>query len=77
MPRKVNELSDNQSFIWIDTCSRIKTLKNITFEDETLNYCGAVGVKGKEVFKLFEDLSDLTYDLILQFFINSNESFST
>ena len=77
LPRKVNELSDNQSFIWIDTCSRIKTLKNITFEDETLNYCGVIGIKGKQDFKLFEDLEDLTDGLIFQFFNNSKESFST
>ena len=76
LPRKVNELSENQSFIWIDTCSRIKTFKNITFKEEPLNYCGAVGVKGKQDFKLLEELAYLTDDLIFQFFSNSKESLS-
>ena len=75
LPRKVNELSDNQSFIWVDTCSRIKSLKDLTLAKENLNYCGLIGIKGKQDFELFDELIDLRADLVFQFFRDSKESF--
>jgi phosphoglycerol transferase len=75
LPRKVNELSDNQSFIWVDNCSRIKSLKDLTLAKENLNYCGLIGIKGKQDFELFDELIDLRADLVFQFFRDSKESF--
>lgn len=75
LPRKVNELDDKQSFIWVDTCLRIKAFKNLTSVKETPDFCSLVGIKGKQDFKLFEDLTYLTDDLIFQFFSDTKESF--
>ena len=75
LPRKANELDDKQSFIWIDTCLRIKAFKNLTTAKETSDFCALVGIKGKQDFKLFEDLTYLTDDLIFQFFSDTKESF--
>ncbi len=75
LPRKTNELDDKQSFIWIDTCLRIKAFKNLTPVKETSDFCALVGIKGKQDFKLFEDLTYLTDDLIFQFFKDTKESF--
>ena len=75
LPRKVNELRDNQSFIWVDTCSRIKNFKNISFKDEGLSYCVLLGQKGVQDFELFEEIEDLTDDVIFLFFNNSKQSF--
>ena len=72
---KVNELRDNQSFIWVDTCSRIKNFKNISFQDEGLSYCVLLGQKGVQDFELFEEIEDLTDDVIFLFFNNSKQSF--
>ncbi|MDA8808767.1 hypothetical protein N9N36_02240, partial [Gammaproteobacteria bacterium] len=75
LPRKTNELDDKQSFIWIDTCLRIKAFKNLLPAKESSDLCALVGIKGKQDFKLFEDLTYLTDDLIFQFFKDTKESF--
>ena len=75
LPRKANELDHKQSFLWIDTCLRIKAFKNLTPVKETSDLCALVGIKGKQDFKLFEDLTYFTDDLIFQFFNDTKESF--
>ena len=75
LPRKANELDHKQSFLWIDTCLRIKAFKNLTPVKETSDLCALVGIKGKQDFKLFEDVTYLTDDLIFQFFSDTKESF--
>ena len=74
LPRKVNELSNNQSFLWIDTCARIQTFKNINSVNLE-SYCALAGTKNKESFKIYNDLEKLDKNQIFQFFNNSNQSF--
>jgi hypothetical protein len=74
LPRKANELSDKQSFIWVDTCERIQNFKNIQVS-ASKNYCALLGIKNHKDYEIIYDLENLNNDQIFKFFDKSKQSF--
>ena len=74
LPRKANELSDKQSFIWVDTCERIQNFKNIQVS-ASKNYCALLGIKNHKDYEIIYDLENFNNDQIFNFFNKSKQSF--
>ena len=74
LDKRVMDIKNQQKFIWIDSCIKIKPFIKID-PFTTDSFCSLVGVKNNKNYLFNENPEQLNKQLIVDFFNKSNKSF--
>jgi len=72
LTRKVNELGDQQDYVWVDECKKINNFKN-QIDNNEFNFCILLGTKGSKKYAILNNSKNINKDTILKFFNNQIE----